>query len=703
MFKNSREKRLSKYPTIGVYHKAKSDIAAAILSTQSFLSGTIGTQGGGIYFATDPRSTHHKAIQLIKSKYPPNAFDGTLLYCHIKLGNVSITSKQQNNMTDAKMQNNGHDSILYKRPLSTGKYPGECGDEYVIYNLDQIIKGSIICCMPKYQIDPDNKLYNMKLDMIYNYHKSRTGIVYSKLINYKSEEGNIMEIIKMKEIFMELKLPFMKEGEPYELFLDLLTNNYNKNNKNNSNIIYNELDKYYLSSNLHEDEAYRVEYDIVLIEDPLLEQNNCGSLSKTIYKDFIFKLTLPNFYQANKNSILLGQFQALHNNNRQLLTNQFVNSNFNFMSSEIKYKDISNLKIDFFKNDECHIKTFIEILNNKYPIPKNKKMVNQEKNFIDILFSYNVGLNSSNGFLTREYTLHPQTEAKAEAWSNKMYYIIALNHSMSITCSKKSIWQFSGDKRDIVSIKSNIDNVRKENLIVKLFNIITNKIINIGFINRCRFELDIINRDKNSISINKKSISKIKKIQEDIIDNMIKYNPDIIILANENISKEDVSQRSRIQFRRGLNKIIPDDILENIKNLWNTTAQKKLLDNNYKKIKGSDILKNNDCNCYINNRLSEINYTNSSAIITINNDNVFNLNCNINPNTNLNYLESNIEKKELLINTISKHIILSINKKKEISTFENLSTLKKDIHEQFKNKDIDSLKELLYEYNGLYK
>ena len=274
---------------------------------------------------------------------------------------------------------------------------------------------------------------------------------------------------------------------------------------------------------------------------------------------------------------------------------------------------------------------------------------------------------------------------------------------MSITCSKKSIWQFSGDKRDIVSIKSNIDNVRKENLIVKLFNIITNKIINIGFINRCRFELDIINRDKNSISINKKSISKIKKIQEDIIDNMIKYNPDIIILANENISKEDVSQRSRIQFRRGLNKIIPDDILENIKNLWNTTAQKKLLDNNYKKIKGSDILKNNDCNCYINNRLSEINYTNSSAIITINNDNVFNLNCNINPNTNLNYLESNIEKKELLINTISKHIILSINKKEEISTFENLSILKKDIHEQFKNKDIDSLKELLYEYNGLYK
>ena len=697
MFKNSREKRLSKNLTIGVYHKAKSDIAAAILSTQSFLSGTIGTQGGGIYFATDPRSTHHKAIQLIKSSHPPNASDGTLLYCHIKLGNIFMTSEEHTNMSDAKMQRNGHDSILYKRPLYRGEYPGECGDEYVIYNLDQIIKGSIICCMPKYQIDPDNKLYNMKLDMIYNYHKSRKKIEKTKLINYKSEEGNIMEIIKMKEIVMELKHPFIKEGEPYELFLDLLTNNYNKNN---SNIIYNELDKYYLSSNLHEDETFREEYDIVLIEDPLLEQNNCGSLSKTIYKDYIFKLTLPNFYQANRNSILLGQFQSLHNNNRQLLTNQFDNSNFKLMS-EIKYKDISNLKINFFKNDEPAIIRFMEKLNNKH-----LHNLSANSSAFDILFSYNVALNDVLGFRTREYELYNYQKEKGRKLCNEMYDIIALNHSISITCSKKSIWRFSGDKRDIISIKSNLYNQKKENFIVKLFNIITNKIINIGFINRCYFNDIDINFDKNWISLNKKSISKIIKIQEDIINNMIKYNPDIIILANKNISKEDVKHKARYSPPYTHTAIdaasaIPDETLQNIINIWNTTAQQKLLDNNYEKIKGSNILSNNDCNCYINNRLSEINYTNSSAVPPILNDFGFNLKLNINPNSNLNYLKSNIEKKELLIDSICKHIILSINKKKEISTFENLNNLKKDIHEQFKNKDIDSLKALLNEYNKL--
>ena len=138
---SKRERRLQSGKIITVYHKCPPDVAAAILSTQSFIRGGGGMMGGGIYFADNARSTHTKALWV--------GGQGVILVCNIILGNCKIEHRQAYNYTYGSLINSGFDSVLYKRnegvPGRPGWRMGQPGsnDEYVIYTNDQIEDGSI--------------------------------------------------------------------------------------------------------------------------------------------------------------------------------------------------------------------------------------------------------------------------------------------------------------------------------------------------------------------------------------------------------------------------------------------------------------------------------------------------------------------------------------------------------------------------------
>ena len=171
---SSRRDRLKKGDdkygkVITVYHKTDPNIAASIISSQTFIRGSKGMVGAAIYFADNPRDTWTKAVG-------SQGGGGTILKCKINIGKVKELSDYPGeegpylkwmklsgkNATLKNLNNEGCDSILYKRnahtsysnycapntkrydketKITTNTYPNR---EWVIFAADQVINGSIV-------------------------------------------------------------------------------------------------------------------------------------------------------------------------------------------------------------------------------------------------------------------------------------------------------------------------------------------------------------------------------------------------------------------------------------------------------------------------------------------------------------------------------------------------------------------------------
>jgi hypothetical protein len=115
----SRYQRLaSRVATL--YHQTDVECAKSILDSQHFRKGEPSSiAGAGIYFATSPEDTNHKAHK-----------KGVILQARVKLGNVKqIGSKGDKSITFESLSAEGYDSILI---------PRSGGDEYVVYDYDQV-------------------------------------------------------------------------------------------------------------------------------------------------------------------------------------------------------------------------------------------------------------------------------------------------------------------------------------------------------------------------------------------------------------------------------------------------------------------------------------------------------------------------------------------------------------------------------------
>jgi hypothetical protein len=101
-----------------LYHQTDPSAADSILRDQRMLRGSGGMAGGGIYFATSPSDTQHKA----KSH-------GVILSVKVRLGKIkTISSGGDTSITFTSLQREGYDSVKIPRPGGT---------EYVVYNYDQ--------------------------------------------------------------------------------------------------------------------------------------------------------------------------------------------------------------------------------------------------------------------------------------------------------------------------------------------------------------------------------------------------------------------------------------------------------------------------------------------------------------------------------------------------------------------------------------
>jgi len=89
-----------------------------------FRPGTQGWCGGGIYFATSPGATYHKAIG-------PDSHLGYIIGAKVDVGRVKYMGKTcDRSMTGSKLHRSGYDSIHFN--------PGD-GVEYVVYSRARII------------------------------------------------------------------------------------------------------------------------------------------------------------------------------------------------------------------------------------------------------------------------------------------------------------------------------------------------------------------------------------------------------------------------------------------------------------------------------------------------------------------------------------------------------------------------------------
>jgi hypothetical protein len=104
-----------------LYHQT--DVASAynILQTQKMKPGNGGVAGGGIYFATTPELTGHKAHK-----------HGVILEATVALGRIhTLEAAGDPKMTLQKLKAMGFDSVCIARPVSRGQ-------EYVVYDPKQV-------------------------------------------------------------------------------------------------------------------------------------------------------------------------------------------------------------------------------------------------------------------------------------------------------------------------------------------------------------------------------------------------------------------------------------------------------------------------------------------------------------------------------------------------------------------------------------
>ena len=101
-----------------LYHQTSAENAEKIIKENRFKLGKFGIASGGIYFADKPENTYHKS----RNK-------GAILECDVKLGNIQELNFSNNQLSFDILLDKGIDSVLIHRR----------GDEYVVYNTDQII------------------------------------------------------------------------------------------------------------------------------------------------------------------------------------------------------------------------------------------------------------------------------------------------------------------------------------------------------------------------------------------------------------------------------------------------------------------------------------------------------------------------------------------------------------------------------------
>lgn len=118
---SQRQARLDAGPVKRLYHQTSPDSARAILNSGEMKRGSSGLAGGGIYFATSPAHTDHKALA-----------KGVILECEVRLGAVHTT------------QSSGDSSLSFRKllnmdaPRDSVLIPRKNGVEFVVYNTDQV-------------------------------------------------------------------------------------------------------------------------------------------------------------------------------------------------------------------------------------------------------------------------------------------------------------------------------------------------------------------------------------------------------------------------------------------------------------------------------------------------------------------------------------------------------------------------------------
>jgi hypothetical protein len=105
-----------------LYHQTDKKTADIIMKTQHMKPGSGGLAGGGIYFATTPELTGHKAHR-----------HGVILEATVALGKIhTLEAAGDPSMTLQKLQSLGYDSVCIARPVSRGQ-------EYVVYDPKQVL------------------------------------------------------------------------------------------------------------------------------------------------------------------------------------------------------------------------------------------------------------------------------------------------------------------------------------------------------------------------------------------------------------------------------------------------------------------------------------------------------------------------------------------------------------------------------------
>ena len=104
-----------------LYHQTDFATANIIIQTQKMKPGSGGLAGGGIYFATTPELTAHKAHK-----------KGVILEATVALGRIhTLEAAGDPTMTLQKLNSLGYNSVCIARAVSSGH-------EYVVYDPKQV-------------------------------------------------------------------------------------------------------------------------------------------------------------------------------------------------------------------------------------------------------------------------------------------------------------------------------------------------------------------------------------------------------------------------------------------------------------------------------------------------------------------------------------------------------------------------------------
>jgi hypothetical protein len=129
-------RRLDKGPAIRpakLYHQTDPASAKIILQTQQMKPGNGWLAGGGIYFATAPELTGHKAHK-----------KGVILEATVSLGNIlRLDAAGDPTMTLQKLKSKEYDSVCIARAVSSGQ-------EYIVYDSKQVLSICMHAPAPQY-------------------------------------------------------------------------------------------------------------------------------------------------------------------------------------------------------------------------------------------------------------------------------------------------------------------------------------------------------------------------------------------------------------------------------------------------------------------------------------------------------------------------------------------------------------------------